>query len=179
MHFSGHEVRSLATQRSWRTLIGSSFVILSVRYFGISLDSFTVSELTFPKGAIDKSLLIFHILFLVSYLLSWLGDFVSIGHWNKRDDDDGRSYLELEPSPDVHVKHILSEIKDNLRSGKFTDAHCGRLVGRLEKLDQKYNQQKWYFYIYFYGWYLVFPLIMSISAIYLWFDLGVKIKPTP
>lgn len=170
MHYSGHEVISLATQRSWRAVIGLSCVILSVWYFDVQLDNFTVFEIKFQKGAIDTSLLAFNILFLVSYIFSWLGDWVSVGHWNKSDGDDGRSKRLLEESPDVHVKDILNELERQLKQNRFTSDQCNSLVKRLEKLDRKYNHRAWYFRFYFYFWYLAFPLIMSILAVYLWFD---------
>lgn len=173
MHFEKNEVISIASQRSWRAVIGSSFVILSVWHFDISLDNFTVFGLTFQNGAIDQMLLSFHVLFLVSYGFSWVGDAVSIGEWNAGELAGSGAWGG---STEIHSRmhRIVRDLESQIESAKSSsqsndDGAKGVTISKatlddLKSISEKQYRFRWYFY--FYGWYLVFPLMIGISAIF-------------
>ena len=175
MHFEKNEVISIASQRSLRAVIGSSIVILSVWHFDISLDNFTVFGLTFQNGAIDQMLLSFHVLFLVSYGFSWVGDAVSIGEWHAGELAGSGAWggsTKIHSRMNRIVSGLESQIESAESSSQSNDDKATDIkileatLDDLKSSSEKQNRFRWYFYFYFYGWYLVFPLMIGISAIF-------------
>ena len=164
MHFGGHEITSLVTQRSTRNLFGSSVFLFVVTKFEIDLNNFQIFSIQLKDGAAEFLLIGIHVYFLASLLFHWLGDLFSIGHWNKPTNDDGRSRLVLEESPDVDISDILRDLRKN--AATVSDAQCKLLVDRLQSLSAFYYRRKVWFVLYFFGWYFLLPLGLGCYALY-------------
>lgn len=188
MHFSGHEVISRSTKRGMRNLLVSSFTLLTLSFHHVALDSFTIFGLEFPEGTVSDSLLLIHFVILFSFLISWIGDLISIGYWNSGElvsffgtALDGTKQSASRTAVVIHQLETQIGILELVASkGKPLDPHINKFsqaLRELERLNQKQKHHRIFFYIYFYVWYLVFPMIMSMLAIYFWFDLGVEVKP--
>lgn len=138
--------------------------MIVVTKFEIDLNKFQIFSIQLKDGAAEYLLIGIHVYFLASLLFHWLGDLVSIGHWNKPTNDDGRSKLLLEQSADVDISDILRDLKGNVAT--VSDAQCRSLVERLQRLSAFYYRFKVWFVIYFFGWYLILPLGLGIYALY-------------
>ena len=168
LHFEGQEVVSLATRRAMRNVVATSFAVIIIRYHDVNLDDFTIFELTFGDGAVDRSLIWIHGYLLISWLVSWTGDLFSLGRWNAGEttgESGWDGYTELMS----RTGKIISTIEDDIKQQPHELKQ--RTHDELRKLNTRQTRHRTCFLLYFYGWHLTVPFLLGICAVCLWFAI--------
>ena len=179
MKIQGIEPITQATRVALRALVTTCFA-------AIALDKLAFENSTLEffglKLAKDSALIAinFAIAFqALSYLIFWAGDFVSLGHWNGSksitESPFGGGAAELKTRVQrtlEHLKNIEGWIKNYVQetNGPNNAApaieHLSRIEESLEELKDRTQFQTYYFYLYFYVWHAMMPILLVCFSLF-------------
>lgn len=180
MHILGKDLVSTATQKSARQLVATALTVFLAKFYGVDLKGLQIFEVPIDPKVVAGAAFIVVAFQLVTFVIHWGGDFVSLAPWNSSERfTDGRWLDFGGPMVDrmVQMEQRLTSISDEAQKklqGQADQAAIDRLTAEvrdakaaLQGLRRSAIKYGRYGFLYFYGLYLALPFALAIAAL-LW-----------
>lgn len=177
MHLQGKELVSLSTQRSARALTVTALVIVLGKHYSVLPADLEVIGVTISQTAVSGAIFWVVGFQTINHVIHWLGDYRSIWSWNSREKVNG---IDRQTAG----SHILSKLDKSLesidvfldarsRDAKFEENYPDHIASELSSMRDELSDLKpsiesyrTFGAFYFFGWFLAFPILIAIAAIF-------------
>lgn len=176
MHLQGKELVSQATQRSARGLVATALVIVLAKHYEVLPADLSLIGVTIGQTAVSGAIFWVVGFQAINHLIHWWGDYRSIWSWNSKEKVNGMGRMSA-------GSHILSKLdktveqievfldersRDTKPEGNRPDAIAKELAmirKELSELKPSIDSYRTFGAFYFFGWFLVLPMLIAIAAI--------------
>ena len=167
MHFQGQQVVSIATQRSMRNLVTASMATILLFYQNVDLKHAKLFEVEIAASNPEIYFGVAVIYFLTGHLVNWRADFLSLGKWNVADTEIETGFGGT-GNQITKLQQIINRL-EVIHGDGFTQnelaQHLPQTSHDLKVLVARMQRHHFHYFIFFWGWYLIVPLALSIAAI--------------
>jgi hypothetical protein len=188
MHLQGKELVSLSTQRSARALTATALVIVLAKHYAVLPTDLELVGVTISQTAVSGAIFWIVGFQVINHVVHWWGDYRSIWSWNSSEKVNGVGRMSA-------GSHVLSKLDKTLESigifldtrkndtkpeGKHLDVIPQELISirkELSHLKPSIESYRTFGTFYFFGWFLAFPILIGIAAIFWQYVTGTAISP--
>lgn len=178
MHLQGKELVSLSTQRSARALTVTALVIVLAKHYAVLPADLELVGVTISQNAVSGAIFWVVGFQAINHVIHWWGDYRSIWPWNSREKVNGVARIgagsHILSKLDKTLESIDDFLKDRARDTKPEGTYPDHIAKELNSMREELSGLKPsiesyrnFGAFYFFGWFLAFPILISVAAI-LW-----------
>lgn len=176
MNLHGSNLISQPTQKSARALTATALIIILAKHYGVLPADLTLVGVTISQTAVAGGMFWVVGFLTINHIVHWLGDFLSILTWNSKERVNGVARIEagsyILTKLDATIEKIDVFLNERIKYPNQEDIHPDKTAHRLESIQDQIGElrssiimYRSFGSFYFFGWYLVLPIVVAIASI--------------
>ena len=177
MNLQGKDLVSSSTQRSARVLTATALVIVLAKHYAVLPADLELVGVTINQTAVSGAIFWVVGFQVINHLIHWGGDFCSIWSWNSKEKVNGigrnGAGSHILSKLDKTLESIDSFLEDRSRDTKFEGNYPDFIAQELTSMRDELSglkpsieSHRAFGTFYFFGWFLAFPILIAIAAIF-------------
>lgn len=177
MHLQGKELVSLSTQRSARALTVTALVVVLAKHYSVLPADLELIGVTISQTAVSGAIFWVIGFQVINHVVHWWGDFSSIWSWNSEEKVNGVARISAGSHILTKLEKTIERIEVFLEERRsnpgFEENYPDKIATQLCSMHKELSELKpsiesyrSFGAFYFFGWFLVFPIVLAFVALF-------------